>query len=311
MRVNPREYVISPESVTRMNLTQIFSSKPFSISIEIFPPKNADGDEALFQTLSELTPYQPAFISCTYGAGGTTQARTVDLSQKIQSTYGIPVMSHLTCVGSTRDELLVWISHAQSVGIQNIMALRGDAPKGMTSFQRVEHGLGNANELVALIRENFSQMGIGVAAYPEKHPEAQCHHSDLRFLKQKVDAGADAMFTQLFFDNTNYLRFQQTCRTEGIHVPMIPGIMPITEFGRIKRITAMCGAKIPEGLARQLEDVKDDEQAQFEIGVSFAIDQCRELIEEGVPGIHFYALNKSQACQRILGELGLATNVLS
>ncbi len=289
-----------------MSLKSILKSNPFNISIEIFPPKNADGDASLFETLSQLAPYKPGFISCTYGAGGSTQARTLELCQRIQDEYNTPVMAHLTCVGSTRQDLIDWITKARAAGVNNIMALRGDAPKGSESFQKVENGLGNANELVAMIREHFSDMGIGVAAYPEKHPEATCADTDLKYLKQKIDAGADAAFTQLFFSNESFLRFRDRCEQVGITIPIVPGIMPITEFARIKRITAMCGSVIPIELATKLEAVQDDLQGQFEVGVTYAIDQCRELMEAGVPGIHFYALNKSHACERILGELGIA-----
>ncbi len=292
-----------------MTLKSILSSNPFNVSIEIFPPKSAEGDVNLFETLNQLVPYKPGFISCTYGAGGSTQARTLELCQRIQKEYQTPVMAHLTCVGTTKDQLVEWIGKARTAGVNNIMALRGDAPKNTKIFQKTEGGLGNANELVSLIREHFSDMGIGVAAYPEKHPEATCADTDLNYLKLKVDAGADAAFTQLFFNNDAFLKFRDRCDQVGISIPVVPGIMPITDFAQIKRITTMCGSVIPDELASKLETVKDDLQSQFEIGVSFAIDQCRALMDAGVPGIHFYALNKSHACERILGELGMVPTV--
>lgn len=214
-------------------------------------------------------------------------------------------MAHFTCVGSTRQELKDWLDTAAAAGICNIMALRGDPPAGQEAFKAVEGGLKNANELVELIRETHPEMGIGVAGYPEKHVEAPSLEADLLNLKRKVDAGADAIFTQLFFVNDNFLSFRDRCEKLGIQIPIVPGIMPITDFARIKRITSMCGTVFPSDLAAKLEAVQDDATAQFEIGVEHAIQQCKHLIAAGVPGIHFYALNKSDACQRILDALQL------
>jgi methylenetetrahydrofolate reductase (NADPH) len=275
----------------------------FGLSIEVFPPKTSAGDLALFETLDRLNAFQPGFISCTYGAGGSTSKRTVELCVEIQRRYGISATSHFTCVGATRDELLDWLRFARHSGLRNIMALRGDPPAGQTNFQPVAGGLRFANELVALIREHFPDMSIGVGGYPEKHPEAPDAETDLRNLKRKVDAGADAVFTQLFFVNENFFRFRDRCEAAGIRVPIVPGIMPITEFARIKRITSLCGAVFPEELASRLEAVQSDESAQFQIGVDWAIRQCQELVKRGVPGLHFYALNKSSACELILTEL--------
>lgn len=288
-----------------MRLPQIFQQRSPVISIEIFPPKTPQGDEALFASLDRLATFQPAFISCTYGAGGSTQSRTVELCRAIQQRYEIPATAHFTCVGSTRQELVDWLTQAQAAGIGNIMALRGDPPQGQEEFQRVEGGLSHANELVALIRDQNPDMGIGVAGYPEKHPEAPSLATDLDNLKRKVDAGADAVFTQLFYVNDNFLRFRDECTARGISIPIVPGIMPITEFARIKRITSMCGSVFPEDLSAMLEAVQDDLAAQFEIGVEYAIRQCEELLAANVPGIHFYALNKSEACDRILAALGV------
>lgn len=288
------------------SLTQIFASESPIISIEIFPPKTDRGDELLFESLDCLTQYQPAFISCTYGAGGTTRSRTIDLCVEIQRRYQIPATSHFTCVGSTRDELVEWLREATANGVKNIMALRGDAPQGQECFQAVAGGLSYANELVSLIREHHPEMGIGVAAYPEKHLEAPDLQTDLNNLKRKIDSGADAAFSQLFFVNENFFKFREMYEAAGCRIPLVPGIMPITEFSRIKRITAMCGAVFPDDLAQKLEAVQDDEQAQLEIGVEHATRQCQELLAHGAPGIHFYALNKSQACQKILENLNLS-----
>lgn len=282
------------------SLRENYGPGQFGLSIEIFPPKTPAGDVTLFETLDRLTTFQPGFVSCTYGAGGTTSKRTVELCVEIQRRYALAATAHFTCVGATRDELLDWLRFARQSGIYNIMALRGDPPVGQASFQTVAGGLSHANELVALIRQHFPDTGIGVGGYPEKHPEAPDLDTDLLNLKRKVDAGADAVFTQLFFVNENYFRFRDRCEQAGIRVPIVPGIMPVTEFARIQRITSLCGAVFPTELAARLEQVQTDESAQFQIGVEWAIRQCRELVERGVPGLHLYALNKSQACEQIL-----------
>lgn len=286
-----------------MRISEIYRPGTFGLSIEIFPPKSTDGDTSLFENLDRLARYQPAFISCTYGAGGSTRNRTVELCTEIQRRYEIAATAHFTCVGSSQEDLREWLTYARQQGVRNIMALRGDPPQGQTEFTEVQGGFRNANQLVALIKSEFPELGIGVAGYPEKHPGAVDLATDLVNLKRKVDAGADAVFTQLFYVNDHFYRFRDACTRLGVHVPLVPGIMPITEFARIKRITAMCKTDFPEDLARRLEDVQDDKQAQLEIGVEFAINQCRELIEQGVPGIHFYALNKSHACEMILDAL--------
>ena len=265
-------------------------------------------DQALFDTLDRLAAFGPAFVSCTYGAGGSTRDRTIELCQQIQSRYQLAATAHLTCVGSTREELVEWITRARAVKIGNIMALRGDPPEGAETFSAVAGGLDHANQLVELIRGVSSELGVGVAAYPEVHPEAADASSDLENLKRKIDAGADAAFTQLFYINDSFLQFRDRCQAAGISVPVIPGIMPITEFSRIQRIASLCGAKIPVELADRLELVRDDREAQLAVGVEHAVKQCRELIDEGVPGIHFYALNRSQACARILEALGWNTS---
>lgn len=286
-----------------MKLSELFASRSFVLSIEIFPPKTADGDAALRRNLKTLIEYQPAFVSCTYGAGGSTRDRTAAWCQEIQQDFNTPAMAHFTCVGSTRAELLAWLDQASAAGIRNIMALRGDPPAGQESFKPVDGGLKYANELVELIRQSHPEMNMGVAGYPEKHVEAPSLEEDMKNLKRKVDAGADAIFTQLFFVNDNFFRFRDRCGELGIQIPIVPGIMPITDFARIKRITSMCGTEFPQDLASRLESVQDDPVAQFEIGVEHAIQQCEELMSNGVPGIHFYALNKSDACQRILDAL--------
>lgn len=291
-----------PIGATRIR--DVYSQGRFGLSIEIFPPKSNEGDESLRQTLREMAGFRPAFVSCTYGAGGSTSKRTVEWCREIQEQHQLTSTAHFTCVGSTREQLIEWLTFAWDHGLRNIMALRGDAPAGQTEFKAVAGGLKYANELVTLIRERFPEMGIGVAGYPEKHPEASTLDVDFENLVRKVRSGADAIFTQLFFDNQSYFRFRDRVRGAGLDVPVIPGIMPITEFDRIQRITAMCGAVIPKSLASRLEEVKTDKRAQYAIGVDYAINQCRELMDQGAKGIHFYILNKSQAGREILKGLG-------
>lgn len=286
-----------------MRLPEVFSSQPFSISIEIFPPKTSEGDDALRGHMKSLAGHNPAFMSCTYGAGGSTRDRTIRWCKEIQDDFNQTAMAHFTCVGSTKEELVTWLDQAADAGIHNIMALRGDAPEGQETFSAIAGGLSYANELVELIKEHSSDFGIGIAGYPEKHLEAPSMEVDLENLKRKVDAGGDAIFTQLFFVNEHFLRYRDQCDKLGITIPVVPGIMPITDFARIQRITKMCGTDFPKDLAASLEAVKDDKQAQFKVGVEFAVSQCQQLRENGVPGIHFYALNKSKACQEIIAAL--------
>jgi methylenetetrahydrofolate reductase (NADPH) len=286
-----------------MRLSDVFSDGDFAVSIEIFPPKTEAGDQALHRHLQQLVQHQPAFVSCTFGAGGSTRDRTMHWCRQIQDDLHCTAVAHLTCVGSTRDELIQLLEQADTTGVRNIMALRGDAPAGEDSFQAVDGGLQYANELVELIRERFPDWGIGVAGYPEKHAEAASLEVDLQNLKRKVDAGADAIITQLFFSNDCFFSFRDRCHALGITVPIVPGIMPITDYARIKRITSMCGSSFPDDLADHLAAVQDDNAAQLQIGVEHAIAQCQQLKSEGVPGIHFYALNKSDACHQILSAL--------
>jgi methylenetetrahydrofolate reductase (NADPH) len=287
-----------------VRLRDIYHATPRGLSIEVFPPKSEQGDAALYDTLARLARFRPGFVSCTYGAGGSTRTRTVDICRTIQQRHGLTATAHFTCVGSTRDELLEWLRLAVSSGIGNIMALRGDPPQGAAGFQPVAGGLRYASELVTLIRQTHPDLGIGVAGYPEKHPEAPDRDVDLVNLRRKVEAGADAVFTQLFYDNTRFFDFRERAVQAGVLTPIVPGVMPITEFARIKRITSLCGAAIPVDLASRLEAAQEDKRAQFEIGVEFAIEQCRALLAEGAPGLHFYVLNRSEATERILDALG-------
>jgi len=272
-----------------------------AFSFEFFPPKDDEGVSRLFETLAELRHYQPTYVSVTYGAGGSTRNLTVDLVRRIKAELGLEAMAHLTCVGASSDELAQVLDSLRAAGIENVLPLRGDPPRGESAFVRTEGGFGNASELCAFIRERFDFCLAG-ACYPEKHPEAPSAEIDLDHLKKKVDAGADFLITQLFFDNQDYFRFVERARSRGITVPIVAGIMPITNVAQVKRFTQMCGATIPQKLLRWLE--RDDEPAAVRaVGVEHATEQCRELIRGGAPGVHFYTLNRSHATREILDNL--------
>lgn len=287
-----------------MRLYDVYAGGRFGLSFEVYPPKSPEGDAALSIVIRELAAWRPAFISCTYGAGGSTAKQTIKWCKFIQE-LDLVATAHFTCVGATRQELLAWLKSAKDEGIRNIMALRGDPPQGQDHFQTTLDGLSYASELVTLIRDHFPDLGIGVAGYPEKHPESLDLATDLSHQVHKIRAGANAVFTQMFFDNQRFFEFRNELWRQGVTVPIVPGIMPITDYARIARISSMCGAAIPSELNSRLEAASSDKAAQFEIGVRFAIDQCRDLLKQGIPGIHFYVLNKSQACDRILQRLDL------
>ncbi|HYQ15478.1 MAG TPA: methylenetetrahydrofolate reductase [NAD(P)H] [Polyangiaceae bacterium] len=273
-----------------------------AISFEFFPPKDQDGVQRLFQTVAELAPLAPAYVSVTYGAGGSTRQLTVELVARIQREVGIDAMAHLTCVGATQAELGGVLDQLAAGGVSNVIALRGDPPKGASTFVTPEGGFGNASELVAFIKRRGG-FCIAGACYPEKHPEAVSLDADVENLKRKVDAGADFLITQLFFDNADYFAFVDRARAAGIRVPIVAGIMPITNVSQIKRFTAMCGASMPPELLRKLEPAAADADAVGEIGVEHAARQCQELLARGVPGVHFYTLNRSRATLEIVRRL--------
>jgi methylenetetrahydrofolate reductase (NADPH) len=282
-----------------MSLANYFLGGRLGLSFELFPPKSDEAVEALMGTVGELCVYRPDFFTCTYGAGGSTQERTLAVASGVKSRFGLPVASHLTCVGATVEQLRDYLTTAKSKGIDFIVALRGDPPKGETEFRAVEGGLRYANELVELIRSEFPEFGIAVAGYPEVHQEAVSADADLQFLKRKVDAGGDVVVTQLFYDNDDFFRFRDRCVQIGIEVPIVPGILPVTNLAQIQRIASMCKAHLP---ARFLADLgkQDDPQWQYSVGVDFATKQVQQLIDSGVPGVHFYVLNKSHATGDVL-----------
>lgn len=285
-----------------MRIVEKLGGKSPAISFEFFPPKGEEGVDKLFAAVAELAPFAPSYVSVTYGAGGSTRQLTVDLVGRIQRDVGIEAMAHLTCVGATQAELASVVDQLEAKGIQNIIALRGDPPKGTTTFVKTDGGFGHASELVAFLKQR-GKFCIAAAAYPEKHPEAPSAESDLQMLKRKVDAGAEFLITNLFFDNADYFGFVERARAIGITVPIVAGIMPVTNVSQIKRFTAMCGASMPDKLLQRLEPVANDPDAVVEIGVQHALAQCQELLARGVPGVHFYTLNRSKATVEILRRL--------
>lgn len=287
-----------------MSLSAFFRGHRRGLSFELFPPKTDEGVPTLLEAVDELCRFTPDFFTCTYGAGGSTQSRTMQVATAVKRQTGCPVASHLTCVGSTVDQLRQYLTLAREEGVDYIVALRGDPPKGETTFKPVEGGLRYANELVALIRDEFPEFGIAVAGYPETHQEAASFEIDLANLKRKVDSGADIIVTQLFYKNEDFLRFRDACEAIGIDIPIVPGIMPVTNLAQIKRIASLCKASLPDTFVERLGERADDADWQFEVGVEFAQQQVRELLEEGVPGMHFYVLNKSQATSRVLEGAG-------
>jgi methylenetetrahydrofolate reductase (NADPH) len=288
-----------------MHIDQILAhgDKPV-FSFEFFPPKTDEGEQNLRAALTSLRELEPDFVSVTYGAAGSTRGLTLELTKWIKQELGIEAMAHLSCVGATRDELCVILDSLADAGIENVLALRGDAPRGEPEWRPHPGGLRYSSELVDLIAGDFP-MSVGAACFPEVHPEAPDLACDLRFLKQKVDNGASFLITQLFFDNEAYFRFVEEARAVGIDVPIIPGIMPITDVGQIKRFTETCGATIPDTLLAQLEKRAPFPNEVLQLGVSYATLQCAELLARGAPGIHFYTLNRSPATRAILAALRL------
>lgn len=272
-------------------------------SLEFFTPKNDAGRNALFRAVERLQAVKPGFVSITCGAAGTTRERTADLAIELQNEFGLTAMAHLVCTGTTQSELEETLRHMQANGIENILALRGDPPKGATDWVPVEGGFAHANELAAFVREGFS-LGLGGACYPEKHHEAPSLAADIENLKRKVEAGAEFLITQLFFDNEKYWSFLARIRAEGIEVPVVPGIMPVLNLTNLQRIASLSpGTSIPSELEEALRRAGDDDEAALRAGVSFAAKQCRALLAKGAPGIHFYTLNRSKATLRTFAEL--------
>jgi len=285
-----------------MKISELLQRGRPCFSFEFFPPKAEAGFEELFKTVGLLKQLNPTYVSVTYGAGGSTRRQTVELVTRIKHELGIESMAHLTCVGASRSEIEQVLEQLVSNRMENVLALRGDPPKGQTRFVAHPDGFAYASELVQFIRSQYA-LCVGSAAYPEKHPECPTREMDLDNLKRKVDAGAEFLVTQLFFDNSDYFDFVERCRRAGIQVPIVPGIMPILSVSQIKRFTQMCGAHIPDTLLQRIDPVQDNGDEVERCGVEHATAQCLNLLEQGAPGIHFYTLNRSKATWSIFQHL--------
>lgn len=286
-----------------MKISEFFDKGNPVFSFEFFPPKDEAGITSLMDTVKNLQHLHPSFVSVTYGAGGSTRRKTIEITKRIKQELGIEAMAHLTCVGHGRDEISAILDEIEAAGIGNVMTLRGDPPRGETGFVPHPDGFRHANELVTFIRSRKPAFCLGVAAYPEGHPEAPSREADLTNLKRKVDAGADFIVTQLFFDTRDYFDLIERAQAHGIRLPVVPGIMPVTDVAQIKRFTQMCGAKIPPALLAELESADGNKEAVVEIGIRHSTAQCESLLKNGAPGIHFYTLNKSASTRTILSNL--------
>ena len=297
-----------------MKLKEIYNSNEPLISFEIFPPKAQNDYELnqkindLFAELSILSVFNPAFISVTYGAGGSTRETTLDIVTKIKNNLKIQPIPHFTCVGSSKSTILEYLKKIESAEIENILALRGDPPKGEIKFVKPEDGFGYANELVEFIKSN-TNLNIAVAAYPECHQECGSLDQDIINLKRKIDNGSDAAITQVFYDNNCYFEFLEKAQKQGINIPIIPGILPITSYAQIERITTLSGCKLPAKLAKKLTENKDNNETIKQTGIEFAVNQCNELLKSGVHGIHFYPLNKAFAVKSVLENLKIEQKI--
>ena len=283
-----------------MKICEYLKEGNFSLSFEFFPPKDQKGKEQLFKTLDQLTEYKPTFVSITYGAGGTTRERTFETVKEVKEKYNLTVMPHLTCVAHDEGEVLELLNRYREIGIENILALRGDRPKDNPKEGFCKYAV----DLVRLIKENYgNEFCIGVACYPEGHQEAPSLEEDIKHLKEKVEAGGEFAITQMFFRNEDFFRFRELLEKYGVDIPVIVGIMPITNFKQIKKFADLCGATIPLGLAKKLSEVQENPEEVYKIGVDYAIKQTEELIDNGVSGIHIYTLNKPDAARDIVEAL--------
>jgi len=283
-----------------MKIKDLFAAHKKIFSFEFFPPKTSKGEEALYATIEELKPLAPSFVSVTYGAFGTTQDKSLEVINKIQNEIGLEVMAHYTCIGATEEKVDMFLKRLEEMNVENILALRGDPPNGMTIEEAVKGSpFRYAIDLVRYIRLKTTTFSIGVAGYPEGHVECIDHKKDLEFLKRKVDSGADFVVTQLYFDNNDFFNFIDLARKNGITVPIIPGIMPIENLKQIEKMSSMCGAKIPEHIMTDFNRVDISDADRQKYGIDHAIKQCQELLASDVKGIHFYTLNKSSATREI------------
>lgn len=298
-----------------MHIRDIFAARRPTFSFEFFPPKTAEGADALLQTVRELETFKPDFVSVTYGAGGTTRDLTHDLVARIKTTTSVDPIPHLTCVCHSEADIESILERYAKAGVSNILALGGDPPKNLANYDRAKDAFQHAADLVRFIR-NFKGhpdprgFGIGVAGFPEGHPATPNRLLEMEYLKAKVDAGADYICTQLFFDNHDFLDFRERCHLAGIHVPIIAGIMPITSASGMKRMADLAGgARYPAKLLKAIARCNGDEAAVERVGVHYATEQCADLLDHNVDGFHFYTLNKSKATREIYASLGLKDSV--
>ena len=291
-----------------MHIKDVLASQKTSFSFEFFPPKTEEGFANLFSNIRELTPLNPSYVSVTYGAGGSTRDRTHDLIKRISKETALTVVSHLTCVGSTKDEIKSILTSYQEIGLDNILALRGDPPRDNNNYQVPANGFPYASDLVKFIKEEFPNMCIGVAGFPEGHPEMPNRLKEIEYLKAKVDAGADYIVTQLFFDNRDFYDFCERCELAGINVPIVAGIMPITTVeGMVRMAELAAGARIPGRLLKAVARTSNDEYVE-KVGIHWATEQVRDLLDNDVRGIHFYTLNSSSATLKIYESLGVTNS---
>jgi methylenetetrahydrofolate reductase (NADPH) len=285
-----------------MRIDRILEERRPVFSFEFFPPKTDEGQATLENTLAVLKDDRPDYVSVTYGAGGSTRDRTVEITKWIKEDLGIEAMAHLSCVGEPTQRVIEILGELRDCGIENVLALRGDPPRGEAEWRPHPEGLHHSVELIQTIRDQFD-FCIGAACFPEVHPQATDMDADIGFLKKKVESGARFLISQLFFDNDLYFEFVDKARAAGIDVPIIPGIMPVTNYAQLKRFTEMCAASIPPRYEAELASRKDEPEAVRELGVAYATMQCADLLERGAPGIHFYVLNKSPSARAILATL--------
>ncbi len=297
-----------------MHIADIFKTQRPTLSFEFFPPKSSEASEALFQTIGELEAFKPSFVSVTYGAGGSTRELTHDLVVRMKTTTTLDPIPHLTCVCHSEADIAAILERYATAGVSNILALGGDPPKGLVGYDRAKDAFQHAADLVAFIKKfnasgahpDARGFGIGVAGFPEGHPATPNRVLEMDYLKAKVDAGADYICTQLFFDNHDFYDFRERCQLAGIHIPIIAGIMPVTSAAGMRRMAELAaGARYPAKLLRAIQRCGGDEEAVQKVGVHYASEQCRDLLDHGVDGIHFYTLNKSHATREIYSSLGI------
>jgi methylenetetrahydrofolate reductase (NADPH) len=297
----PEKKLVIPDESGDMKIRDLFDQKKRVLSFELSAPRdnNIDG---LFRTVGELKKLMPDYISITYGAGGSSRDMTYGIAVRLKEVGALPLM-HFTCVGHSRSEIKDLLNQVKAAGIENILALRGDPPKGQTSFVPAPDGFRYANELIEFIRSEGYDFCLGIAGYPEGHSEAKSLEEDIQNLKRKIDAGGEYIITQLYFDNRDYFKYVERLRAMGITLPIQPGIWLLTDYAQTQRICNLCGAKIPEDVVRHLESIKDDKEKVTQFGIDLATGQCEELLRRGAPGIHFYVLNKSHVVQAVLENL--------